>query len=161
GRSRRGDPHRRRDAPARPGRSGPHRRVRVRGPSPDRGPRAVDLRRTARTQGPGAAGEVRPGLRRAGAAVRAGQGVSARQFRDSARPGVGRKYPPSKMDVHQTGRPDSKDGGPMTNRILVRLGTTPFELADPYRTLDRNQLGTNSGNLNYGAAAHKLFFTEG
>lgn len=49
----------------------------------------------------------------------------------------------------------------MTKRILMRLGKTPFELADPYRTLDRNLLGTNSGNLIYGAAAHKLFSTEG
>ena len=47
----------------------------------------------------------------------------------------------------------------MTKRILMRLGKTPFELADPYRTLDRNLLGTNSGNLIYGAAAHKLFST--
>lgn len=47
----------------------------------------------------------------------------------------------------------------MAKRFLMRLGKTPFELADPFRTLDRNLLGTNSGNLVYGAAAHKLFST--
>lgn len=41
----------------------------------------------------------------------------------------------------------------------MRLGKTPFELADPFETLERNLLGTNSGNLVYGAAAHKLFST--
>lgn len=48
----------------------------------------------------------------------------------------------------------------MTQRILMRLGKTPFDLADPFRTLDKNLLGTNSGNLIYGAAAHKLLSTQ-
>lgn len=48
----------------------------------------------------------------------------------------------------------------MTKRYLMRLGKTPFEVADPFSTFDRNLLGTNSGNLVYGAAAHKLFSTH-
>lgn len=48
----------------------------------------------------------------------------------------------------------------MTKRYLMRLGKTPFESVDAYRTLDRNTLGTNNGNLLYGAASHKLFSTQ-
>ena len=51
------------------------------------------------------------------------------------------------------------DGDPMTTRYLMRLGKTPFDVVDPFLTLERNRLGTNSGNLVYGAAAHKLFST--
>ena len=47
----------------------------------------------------------------------------------------------------------------MTTRYLMRLGKTPFDVVDPFLTLERNLLGTNSGNLVYGAAAHKLFST--
>lgn len=49
----------------------------------------------------------------------------------------------------------------MTKRFLMRLGKTPFDVVDAFHTLDRNTLGTNNGNLVYGAAAHKLFSTEG
>src|SRR5690625_3760926 len=42
----------------------------------------------------------------------------------------------------------------------MRLGKTPFDVVDPFLTLDRNLLGTNSGNLIYGAVAHKLFSTK-
>jgi len=48
----------------------------------------------------------------------------------------------------------------MSKRYLMRLGKTPFEVADAFHTLDHNLLGTNSGNLVYGAAAHKLFSTQ-
>lgn len=48
----------------------------------------------------------------------------------------------------------------MSTRYLMRLGKSPFEVADAFHTLDRNLLGTNSGNLIYGAAAHKLFSTR-
>lgn len=48
----------------------------------------------------------------------------------------------------------------MTTRYLMRLGKTPFDVVDPFLTLERNLLGTNSGNLIYGAAAHKLFSTK-
>lgn len=48
----------------------------------------------------------------------------------------------------------------MTTRYLMRLGKSPFEVADAFHTLDHNLLGTNSGNLIYGAAAHKLFSTR-
>lgn len=48
----------------------------------------------------------------------------------------------------------------MTTRYLMRLGKTPFDVVDAFHTLDRNLLGTNSGNLVYGAAAHKLFSTR-
>ena len=48
----------------------------------------------------------------------------------------------------------------MTTRYLMRLGKTPFDVVDPFLTLDRNLLGTNSGNLIYGAVAHKLFSTK-
>ncbi|ASK64714.1 hypothetical protein CFK39_01380 [Brachybacterium avium] len=48
----------------------------------------------------------------------------------------------------------------MTKRYLMRLGKSPFEVADAFHTLDHNLLGTNSGNLIYGAAAHKLFSTR-
>ncbi|GAA1484737.1 polysaccharide pyruvyl transferase family protein [Brachybacterium fresconis] len=48
----------------------------------------------------------------------------------------------------------------MTKRYLMRLGKSPFDVADAFHTLDRNWLGTNSGNLIYGAASHKLFSTQ-
>ncbi|ATG51801.1 hypothetical protein CFK38_09910 [Brachybacterium vulturis] len=48
----------------------------------------------------------------------------------------------------------------MTTRYLMRLGKSPFEVADAFHTLDHNLLGTNSGNLIYGAAAHKLLSTR-
>lgn len=48
----------------------------------------------------------------------------------------------------------------MSKRYLMRLGKTPFEIADAFQTLDRNLLGTNSGNLIYGAASHKLLSTQ-
>lgn len=49
----------------------------------------------------------------------------------------------------------------MTKRYLMRLGKSPFDVVDAYHTLERNRLGTNSGNLVYGAASHKLFSTAG
>ncbi|APX34643.1 hypothetical protein BH708_04800 [Brachybacterium sp. P6-10-X1] len=48
----------------------------------------------------------------------------------------------------------------MTKRYLMRLGKTPFDVVDAFHTLDHNWLGTNSGNLIYGAASHKLFSTQ-
>lgn len=48
----------------------------------------------------------------------------------------------------------------MSKRYLMRLGKTPFEAVDAFHTLDRNTLGTNNGNLVYGAASHKLFSTR-
>lgn len=48
----------------------------------------------------------------------------------------------------------------VTKRYLMRLGKTPFDVVDAFHTLDRNTLGTNSGNLIYGAASHKLFSTQ-
>lgn len=48
----------------------------------------------------------------------------------------------------------------MRKRYLMRLGKTPFEVTDAFHTLDHNTLGTNNGNLVYGAAAHKLFSTR-
>lgn len=49
----------------------------------------------------------------------------------------------------------------MTKRYLMRLGKSSFEAVDAFHTLDRNTLGTNNGNLIYGAASHNLFSTEG
>ena len=48
----------------------------------------------------------------------------------------------------------------MTTRYLMRLGKTPFDVVDAFHTLDQNLLGTNSGNLVYGASSHKLFSTR-
>ncbi|WP_413333815.1 polysaccharide pyruvyl transferase family protein [Brevibacterium sp. GP-SGM9] len=48
----------------------------------------------------------------------------------------------------------------MGKRYLMRLGKTPFELADGFETLDRNTIGRNNGNLIFGTASHKLFSTE-
>src|SRR5699024_1334293 len=49
----------------------------------------------------------------------------------------------------------------MNKRFLMRLGKNPFEPVSGYGTLDRNTIGGNNGNLIFGAAAHKLFSTEG
>lgn len=48
----------------------------------------------------------------------------------------------------------------MTKRYLMRLGKSPFDIIDAFHTLDRNRLGTNSGNLIFGAASHKLLSTK-
>src|SRR5699024_554355 len=72
------------------------------------------------------------------------------------RQGRGPTRVPAAVHPHR----DLGHGDPMTTRYLMRLGKTPFDVVDPFLTLDRNLLGTNSGNLIYGAVAHKLFSTK-
>lgn len=49
----------------------------------------------------------------------------------------------------------------MNKKYLMRLGKSPFEAVGGFDTLERNTIGGNNGNLIFGAAAHKLFSTEG
>src|SRR6476620_7054257 len=46
-------------------------------------------------------------------------------------------------------------------RILLRAGKSLFEALTPETTLERNLLGTNSGNLLFSNAAYRLLMTEG
>jgi len=45
-------------------------------------------------------------------------------------------------------------------RILLRAGKSPFEALTPETTLDRNLLGTNSGNLLFSNTAYRLLMTQ-
>ena len=42
------------------------------------------------------------------------------------------------------------------NNILMRSGKDPYEIIDPFVVLNENILGTNSGNLIYAHAMHKI-----
>lgn len=46
-------------------------------------------------------------------------------------------------------------------RVLIRAGKTPFEIFDALSTLTKDPIGRNSGNMMFGAAAHKLFSAPG
>ncbi|MDQ0849757.1 hypothetical protein QFZ65_001695 [Arthrobacter sp. B3I9] len=46
-------------------------------------------------------------------------------------------------------------------RILMRAGKSPFDAVSPYGTFAKNVIGSNNGNLIFGAAAHKLFSVAG
>lgn len=45
-------------------------------------------------------------------------------------------------------------------RILIRSGKSPFHVATPEQVIHQDLIGTNSGNLLFSDAAHKLLLTE-
>ncbi|MEU8352773.1 polysaccharide pyruvyl transferase family protein, partial [Streptomyces sp. NPDC048845] len=46
-------------------------------------------------------------------------------------------------------------------RILIRSGKSPFRVATPEEFIHQDLIGTNSGNLLFSDAAHKLLLTDG
>lgn len=57
------------------------------------------------------------------------------------------------------GGAERKKHGPM-KRILIRSGKSPFQVASPEQFLHQDLIGTNSGNLLFSDATHKILLTD-
>src|SRR5690625_2613977 len=134
-------------------------------PRPSAGRRRPGVRRSDRRRAGWSCGHcMRAGRRAASGARRSGGHDVGRSCRPAATirrtPGNLQGRGPTRVPAAVHPHRDLGHGDPMTTRYLMRLGKTPFDVVDPFLTLDRNLLGTNSGNLIYGAVAHKLFSTK-
>src|SRR5690625_3834267 len=134
-------------------------------PGPSAGRRRPEGRASDRRRAGGSCGHcMRAGRRAATGAGRSGGHDVGRSCRPAATirrtPGNLQGRGPTRIPAAVHPHRDLGHGDPMATRYLLRLGKTPFDVVDPFLTLDRYLLGTNSGHLIYRAVAHQLFSTK-